>query len=96
VSPYTGIESLQTVQRVEATLDALREAGGNTVILPNPLDPSIFPVLERHGFELLTPHGLRPYVAGKTRPAERFWPGGGAVIKWVDTRHLHPAALAGS
>ena len=93
VSPYTGIESLQTTQRVEAVLDALRDAGGNTAILPNPLDPSIFPVLQRRGFELLTPRGLRPYVAGRTRPDERLWPGGTAVIKWVDTRHLHPRAL---
>jgi hypothetical protein len=93
VSPYTGIESLQTVERVEAVLDALRDAGGNTVILPNPLDPSIFPVLQRRGFELLTRTGLRPYVAGRTRPDDRLWPGGGAVMKWVDTRHLHPRAL---
>jgi hypothetical protein len=93
VSPYTGIESLQTVQRVEAMLDALRKAGGNTVILPNPLDPSIFTVLQRRGFELLTQRGLRPYVAGRTRAEELLWPGGGAVIKWVDTRHLHPEAL---
>ncbi|HZV73974.1 MAG TPA: hypothetical protein VFF79_09695 [Conexibacter sp.] len=93
VSPYTGIESLQTVQRVEAVLDALRDAGGNTVILPNPLDASIFPVLRRRGFELLTQQGLRPYVRGRTRPDERPWPGGTAVIKWVDTRHLHPRAL---
>ncbi len=95
VSAYTGIESLQTVQRVEAVLDALRRAGGNTVILPNPLDPSIFPVLVRHGFELLTAQGLRPYVAGRTRPLDMLWPGGSAVIKWVDMRHLHPRALDG-
>jgi hypothetical protein len=93
VSPYTGIESLQTVERVETTLDALRDAGGNTVILPNPLDPSIFPVLQRRGFELLTRRGLRPYVAGETRPLDMLWPGGGAVVKWVDMRHLHPRAL---
>lgn len=93
VSPYTGIESLHTERRVEAVLDALRDAGGNTVILPNPLNPSIFVVLQRRGFELLTPDGLRPYVAGKTRPAGPLWPGGGSVIKWVDTRHLHPRAL---
>ncbi len=93
VSPYTGIESLQTAQRVDAVLDALRDAGGNTVILPNPLDPSIFPLLERHGFELLTPNGLHRYVAGRTRALELPWPGGIAVIKWVDTRHLHPRAL---
>lgn len=93
VSAYTGIESLQTEQRVERVLDTLRAAGGNTVILPNPLDPAIFKVLERRGFGLLTPDGPRPYVAGKTRPIRHPWPGGGTVIKWVDTRHLHAEAL---
>ena len=95
VSPYTGIESLQTVQRVEATIAALRAAGGNTVILPDPLDPSILPILSRNGFELLTQRGLRPYVPGRTRPLALVWPGAGAVIKMVDMRHLHPRALAG-
>jgi hypothetical protein len=94
VAPYTGIESMYTVERLETTLDVLRAAGGNTVILPNPLSPSILPVLARNGFELLTPHGLRPYVRGRTHPAERFWPSGGTVMKWVDMRHLHPRALA--
>ena len=93
VSPYTGIGSLQTVQRVEATIAALRAAGGNTVVLPDPVDPSILPVLARNGFELLTPLGLRPYVPGRTRPLALPWPGEGAVIKWVDMRHLHPGAL---
>ena len=93
VSPYTGIGSLQTVQRVEATIAALRAAGGNTVVLPDPLDVSILPVLARDGFELVTPLGLRPYVPGRTRPLELPWPGEGAVIKWVDMRHLHPGAL---
>lgn len=93
VSPYTGIHSLPTVQRVNATIDALREAGGNTIVLPNPLTPSIFTVLERRGFQLLTDDGLRDYVPGRTRPAQHPWPGGGTVIKWVDTRNLHPQAL---
>ena len=79
VAPYTGIESLQTVERVEATLDALRDAGGNTVILPAILDPSIYPLLERRGFEPL--------------PERHPWPIVGSIDKWVDTRHLHPRAL---
>ncbi len=93
VTPYTGIESLYTVQRVDATVDALRAAGGNTVILPDPLAPSILPLLTRDGFDLLTPRGLRPYVAGKTEPLSQRWPEG-AVVKLVDMRHLHPRALA--
>ena len=47
VSPYTGIGSLQTVQRVETTIAALRAAGGKPIVLPDPLDPSILPVLAR-------------------------------------------------
>jgi hypothetical protein len=93
VSRYTGIESLQTEQRVETVIDDLRAAGGNTIILPNPLDPSIFAVLERAGFELLTTQGLHGYVAGRTQAIQYPWPGGGSVIKWVDTQHLQPRAL---
>jgi len=93
VSPYTGVDSLQTVQRVESVLDALRDAGGNTVILPALLDASIFGVLERRGFEVLTDSGLRPYIDGQTTPASVPWPIVGSVIKWVDARHLHPRAL---
>ncbi|HEX5146570.1 MAG TPA: hypothetical protein VFV85_06075, partial [Conexibacter sp.] len=73
VSSYTGIDSLMTVERVEAVLDALREAGGNTVILPVPLDPSILPLLERRGFEVLTASGLRRNDRGRTRPLFRPW-----------------------
>src|SRR5215218_7007014 len=93
VSRYTGIESLETVQRVETMIDDLRAAGGNTVILPNPLDPDIFNVLERAGFKLLTTQGLHRYIAGKTQAIQYPWPDGGTVIKWVDTHHLHPRAL---
>jgi len=93
VSPYTGIGSLETVQHVQAVVAALRAAGGNTAILPDPLDPSILTVLSREGFELVTPLGLRPYVPGRTRPQALLWPGEGAVIKMVDARHLLPRAL---
>ena len=87
VSPYTGTESLRTVERVEAVLDALRDAGGNTVILPIPLDTSIFPLLERRGFKVLTARGLRRFVDGKTEVLIRRWAADRGVIKWVDTRH---------
>ena len=96
VSPYTGIQSLQTVQRVEATLDALRNAGGNTVIVPGIQEPSLYALLARRGFQVLTTEGLRPYVAGSFAPATQPWPIVGSIVKWVDTRHLHPRALARS
>jgi hypothetical protein len=93
VSPYTGIQSLQTVQRVEATLDALRDAGGNTVIVPGIPEPGLYEVLQHRGFEVLTDGGLSPYVEGSTIPYTQPWPVVGNVMKWVDTRHLHPRAL---
>ncbi|MFL5816529.1 MAG: hypothetical protein ACJ76L_02905 [Conexibacter sp.] len=94
VSPYTGMESTPTVQRIEAALDALAKAGGNTAILPNPLDPGIFPVLERRGFRLVTHHGLKLYNrrVPHSDAVMPLWPYD-YVIKWVDTRHLHPRAL---
>jgi len=94
VSPYTGAESLITAQRVEATLDALRDAGGNTVILPDPLPTSVIAVLERRGFEMLTVDGLRRIVGTDyPSPVELPWSSAIRVAKWVDTRHLHPRAL---
>jgi hypothetical protein len=95
VSPYTNWNSMETEERIEATVDALREAGGNTVIVPREVDPGIFFVLARHGFKVLTASGR----------LERFGPRHGvahvdvlpwqevSLTKWVDTRHLHPRAL---
>ncbi len=101
VSPYTGATSLNTVQRVDAVIDALRKAGGNTMILPNPLDPAILDVLKRHGFKLLTHHGLDDYDPSREDELllQRWL--GTASMKWVptsllkavDTHHLHPRAL---
>ncbi len=93
VSPYTGIYSLPSVERVEAVVDALREAGGNTVILPNPLPVSYIDVLSAQGFEIVTDAGLQPYFPGETRPTSQPWSDGGFVIKMVDMQNLHPRAL---
>jgi len=94
VSPYTGMESLGTEQRMERVLDALERAGGNTVILPDPVDVGMFKVLERRGFRLVTHHGLRSYDPRIPHgdAVILLWPYH-YVIKWVDTRHLHPRAL---
>jgi len=97
VSPYTGIESMYTVERVDAAIDALRRAGGNTAILPVPLYASLFDAFRRQGFEIVTQRGLRPIAANwvRSRPWLMPWPGEErAVIKLVDMRHLHPRALA--
>ena len=92
VSPYPG-GSLQTVERVDEVLAALRDAGGNTAIVPNGVDPGIPRLLARRGFEVVTRRGLRPFAPGKTEPLALPWPGGESVLKFVDTRHLHPRGL---
>ena len=90
VSPYSGMESTLTVERIEAVLDALERAGGNTLILPNPVDAGVFQVLERRGFRLVTHHGLDRYdpTVPHGDAVMPLWPYN-YVIKWVDTRHLH-------
>ncbi len=106
VSPYTGMESIHTVGQVDAVVAALRRAGGNTVVLPATFDqsnegsavispdPTIFELLGQRGFALVTPRGLQPYDAqrGVRDAAGQPWRGG-MLVKFVDTRHLHPRAL---
>jgi hypothetical protein len=105
VAPYTGVDSLHTVQQVDAVVAALRRAGGNTVVLPATIDQSndgsevvttdtgIFAVLARDGFALLTPHGLQPYDPRRgVRAAAGVPYRGGTLVKFVDMRHLHPRA----
>jgi hypothetical protein len=95
VSPYTGWNSMETAERVEATLDALRDTGGNTAIVPRDVPTTIFLILARHGFKALTRSGRlasfgpRHPVAGIALvPWQDGW-----LTKWVDTRHLRPRAL---
>lgn len=106
VSPYTGSDSIHTTQQVDTVVAALRHAGGNTMVLPASFDqsndgsalittdPEIFAVLSRHGFELVTHRGLQPYdeQRGLRDAAGLPWHGG-TLVKFVDTRHLHPRAL---
>jgi hypothetical protein len=97
VSPYTGTESMHTVESVRRVLDALRRAGGNTAILPGETSPGMLRLLRAQGFELVTPHGLRPVMPSGDEAlkaaAEMPWSGGITILKLVDTRHLHPRAL---
>ncbi|HEV7773071.1 MAG TPA: hypothetical protein VGO48_07300 [Conexibacter sp.] len=94
VSPYTGVDSIHTVQQVDAVLAALRSAGGNTIIVPTRADPGIVEELGRRGFALATPSGLRPYDArrGLAGATQLPWYGE-SVVKMVDMRHLQPLAL---
>ncbi|HEX5146138.1 MAG TPA: hypothetical protein VFV85_03880 [Conexibacter sp.] len=88
VAPYTGVASLQTVERVDRVIDALRRAGGNTVIVPAGVRTGIYDVLARHGFSIVRAGG-----AGGSEPLVQPWPGGYQLMKWVDTRHSLPRAL---
>ncbi len=107
VSPYTGTESIHTVHQVDEVVDALRGAGGNTIVLPATfdqqgnasqppvtVDPGLMRRLTQQGFALVTPQGLRPYRTGGDLTAAVAVPWlGGRLVKLVDTRHLHPRAL---
>jgi len=94
IAPYTGANSMETEERVEATLDALREAGGNTAIVSRGVDPRIFDVLDRNGFAILTASGRLARISRTSvrNPALAVWQER-VLTKWVDTRHLHPQAL---
>jgi hypothetical protein len=97
VAPYTGEESLLTAEQAERTIDALRSAGGNTMVMPNFGNVDLNRILVRRGFEVVTEQGLRRPHFEEPRDfaaVERLRPViEGGFVKWVDTRHLHPRAL---
>ncbi|HET6448933.1 MAG TPA: hypothetical protein VFG31_07460 [Conexibacter sp.] len=90
VLPYTGPESIHTREQLDDTLDALRDAGGNTALVPTEHVRRLREELLRRGFAVLTQNGLR-------RPARNELPHGTIVVeeltKWVDTHHLSAGAL---
>lgn len=94
VSRYTGMYSILTRERMETVVADLRAAGGNTLFAPSTYR-EVYELLAQLGFQPLTPHGLAPFTSA-TREADLRqvqW-GSTTVTKWVDTRHLHPRALA--
>ena len=94
VSPYTGVDSIHTVQQVEAVVAAVRKAGGNTLVIPTRADPGMVQAFAAKGFALLTRSGLRPYDAERGLNDALTLPWyGEAIVKMVDTRNLHPQAL---
>ena len=90
VDPYTGLESIQLVSQFEDVLDTLRDAGGNTVLIATGGTDAVSKVLAERGFELVTNEGLQPWKGARSTPEGLNL---GGFTKWVDTRHLHPAAL---
>jgi hypothetical protein len=94
VSPYTGVDSIHTVEQVRTAVAALRDAGGNTIVLPTRVDLGMVEAFAAEGFVLVTPRGLRPYDPGRgIRDATAVPWYDEAVVKLVDTRHLRPRAL---
>jgi hypothetical protein len=92
VSPYTGVESMPTVEQVDNALAALRAAGGNTVLVSIPAGRGLLDALDQRGFKVATPAGLVRFDAPGAGSAGVLWHDQ-EVVKFVDTRHLRAEAL---
>ena len=92
VLPYTGPDSIHTREQLDDTLDALRDAGGNTALVPLEAVERVRAALIARGFALLTHAGLR-----RLAPGTDELPADAVVIeeftKWVDLRHVPAPAL---
>jgi hypothetical protein len=92
VVPYTG-RSVFTEQQFDEAIDALRAAGGSTVLVPTMILPRIAALLVDRGFRVQTTAGWRAGVPGESVPAEEVvvhsadvYPN--ELTKWVDGRAL--------
>lgn len=83
VVPFTGPESMHTIDQLGEALDALRRAGGNTVLLPRDLVEGLHEALEQRGFRLLTADGVRTSPIGGAEVAVQPLTVTG-LTKWVD------------
>jgi len=99
VVPYTG-RSVFTREQFDDALDALRAAGGSTVLVPTLILPRIAALLAERGFRVQTTSGWRAGVPGQTVPAETVvvhsadvYPN--ELTKWVDGRALAQARSSG-
>jgi hypothetical protein len=89
VLPYTGGNSIHTREELDDALRVLRDAGGNTVILPTEETSAFGSLLLARGFDLLTRSGL-VHALPEARPDAVVV---AQLTKWVDMHDLHPAAL---
>ena len=95
VIPYTGPESIHTVQQREEAFDALRDAGGNTALIAPDRLPLLMDGLLRRGFALVTASGpRRSWAKADALPADALVVGG--LTKWIDLRHAHAPWLRGA
>jgi hypothetical protein len=90
VVPFTGHETMHTLDEYERALDALRDAGGNTVLIPWVRVESLHAPLERRGFRIITRSGVRrsPIARGRA-------PGDAVIVdgltKWIDMHAVRDA-----
>lgn len=84
VVPYTGAESMHTAEDLDEALQALRDAGGTTVLLQLERARVLFRALERRGFRAVTTHGIDTPGNDETIPLDTIVMGN--LTKWVDTR----------
>lgn len=83
VVPFTGVESMHTLAELEAVLDRLLDAGGDTVVLQAERAADLHDALERRGFRLLTAHGIRATAVNDQDPLVEALVVDG-LTKWVD------------
>ena len=95
VVPYTG-RSVFTREQLDDALEALRAAGGSTVLVPTLILPRVAALLAARGFRVQTTSGWRAGVPGESVPAETVvvhsadvYPN--ELTKWVDGRALAQA-----
>ncbi len=85
VVPFTGPETMHTYAEFERALNALHDAGGDTVLISPARIESLHGPLERRGFRILTREGVRRTPIGHGRaPGNALIVGG--LTKWIDTR----------
>jgi len=92
VVPYTG-RSVFTEQQFDEAIDALRKAGGSTVLVPTMILPRIAELLVARGFRIQTTSGWRAGIPGESIPIEAVIAHSADVYpneltKWVDGRAL--------
>lgn len=92
VVPYTG-RSVFIASQLDDAIERLRDAGGNTVIVPSLILPRVARALADRGFEVLTRSGPRRGVPGADLEAGDVVTMSAGVYpdeltKWVDERAL--------
>jgi hypothetical protein len=94
VVPYTGLDSINTFDQLDTMVASLRDAGGNTIVTPE-ARPVFYAALMKHGFALATASGLHRGDVREAAFARALTEANREhqLVKWVDTKHLHPRAL---